>query len=107
MAGNKIKGLTIEIGGDTKKLQDSLKGVNSVIKTTQSSLKEVEKLLKLDPKNTELLSQKQKLLNQAVEQTEDKLKALKEASANANKALEEGTMTREQYDALQREIVKN
>lgn len=106
MAGNKIKGLTIEIGGDTKKLQDSLKGVNSVIKTTQSSLKEVEKLLKLDPKNTELLSQKQKLLNQAVEQTEDKLKALKEASANANKALEEGTMTREQYDALQREIVK-
>ena len=60
MAG-RIKGITVEIGGDTTKLQSALKGVNSQIKNTQSQLKDVEKLLKLDPGNTELLTQKQKL----------------------------------------------
>lgn len=61
MAG-RIKGITVEIGGDTTKLEQSLKSVNSTIKTTQSQLKDVNKLLKLDPSNTELLSQKQKNL---------------------------------------------
>lgn len=59
---NRIKGITVEIGGDTTKLSKALEGVNKNIKNTQSQLKDVEKLLKLDPKNTELLSQKQKLL---------------------------------------------
>ena len=53
---NRIKGITVEIGGDTTKLQNALKGVNSSIKTTQAELKDVEKLLKLDPGNTELLA---------------------------------------------------
>jgi hypothetical protein len=57
--GSRIKGITVEIGGDTTKLQSALKGVNSEIKNTQSQLKDVEKLLKLDPGNTELLAQKQ------------------------------------------------
>lgn len=60
MAG-RIKGITIEIGGDTTKLDKSLKDVDSTIRQTQSSLKDVNKLLKLDPKNTELLTQKQRL----------------------------------------------
>ena len=59
MAGSRIKGITVEIGGDTTKLQSALKGGNSEIKNTQSQLKDVEKLLKLDPGNTELLAQKQ------------------------------------------------
>ena len=59
MAGSRIKGITVEIGGDTTKLQSALKCVNSEIKNTQSQLKDVEKLLKLDPGNTELLAQKQ------------------------------------------------
>jgi hypothetical protein len=59
MARSRIKGITVEIGGDTTKLQSALKGVNSEIKNTQSQLKDVEKLLKLDPGNTELLAQKQ------------------------------------------------
>lgn len=59
MAGSRIKGITVEIGSDTTKLQTALKGVNSEIKNTQSQLKDVEKLLKLDPGNTELLAQKQ------------------------------------------------
>ena len=59
MTGSRIKGITVEIGGDTTKLQSALKGGNSEIKNTQSQLKDVEKLLKLDPGNTELLAQKQ------------------------------------------------
>ena len=51
---NNIKGITIEIGGDTTKLQNALKGVNGDLKSTKNELKEVEKGLKLDPKNTEL-----------------------------------------------------
>lgn len=102
---NRIKGITIELGGDTTKLDKALKNVNSTISSTKSQLRDVEKLLKLDPKNTELLKQKQDLLNNSIKATEDKLKTLKEASAQANKALEQGTMTKEQYDALQREIV--
>ena len=47
MAG-RIKGITVEIGGDTTGLDKALKGVNSTIKTTQSSLKDVNKLLKLE-----------------------------------------------------------
>ena len=53
---NRIKGITVEIGGDTTRLSKALEGVNKTIKTTQTQLKDVEKLLKLDPKNTELLS---------------------------------------------------
>lgn len=58
MAGRDIKGISVEIGGDTTKLTTALQGVNKEIKNTQSQLKDVEKLLKLDPSNTELLSQK-------------------------------------------------
>ena len=58
MAAGRIKGITVEIGGDTTKLQSALKGVNSEIKKTQSQLKDVEKLLKLDSGNTDLLAQK-------------------------------------------------
>ena len=80
MAGSRIKGITVEIGGDTTKLQSALKGVNSEIKNTQSQLKDVEKLLKLDPGNTELLAQKQKLLSSAVSETKEKLATLKTAA---------------------------
>jgi len=77
---NRIKGITVEIGGDTTKLQTALKGVNGEIKSTQSQLKDVEKLLKLDPSNTELLAQKQKLLADAVSETKEKLSTLKTAA---------------------------
>ena len=59
---NRIMGITVEIGGDTDKLQIALKCVNGQIKSTQQRLKDVDKLLKLDPGNTKLLAQKQKLL---------------------------------------------
>lgn len=106
MAANRIKGITIEIGGDTTKLQTALKGVNTEIRNTQSQLKDVEKLLKLDPGNTELLVQKHKLLGQAVEETKNKLETLKTAQQQADEALKNGTITKDQYDALQREIIE-
>ncbi|CUX40234.1 hypothetical protein BN3456_02052 [Clostridium sp. C105KSO13] len=78
---NRIKGITVEIGGDTTKLQTALKGVNSEVKNSQAQLKDVEKLLKLDPGNTELLDQKHKLLGDAVAETKTKLETLKTAAS--------------------------
>lgn len=66
MATSRIKGITIEIGGDTTILQTALKGVNTEIRNTQAQLKDVENLLKLDPGNTELLAQKHRLLGDAL-----------------------------------------
>lgn len=105
MAG-RIQGITVEIGGDTTKLQTALKGVNTEIRNTQSQLRDVEKLLKLDPGNTELLAQKHRLLGQAVDETRQKLETLKTAQRQADEALRNGTITQEQYDGLQREITE-
>ena len=105
MAG-RIKGITVEIGGDTTGLDKALKGVNTTIKTTQSSLKDVNKLLKLDPANTNLVTQKQKLLKDAVNATKEKLEALKTAQEQVRQQLEEGNLGQDKYDALQREIIE-
>ena len=106
MAGSRIKGITVEIGGDTTGLDKALKGVNSTIRTTQTTLKEVNKLLKFDPANTTLVTQKQKLLKDAISATKDKLEALKTAQDQAKQQLENGTLGQDKYDALQREIVE-
>lgn len=98
MASGRIKGITIEIGGDTSDLQKSLKGVDSQLKNTQNNLKDINKLLKLDPSNTELLTQKQKALEDAVGGTKDRLQQLKDAQSG----VAEGSA---QWDALQREII--
>lgn len=100
----RIKGLTIEIGGDTTQLSESLHDVNKSITSTQAQLKDVEKLLKLDPTNTEMLAQKQELLTQAISKTEEKLETLKDAAVQAEKQLGEGKISQEQFAALQREI---
>jgi TP901 family phage tail tape measure protein len=106
LAGGRIKGITIEIGGDTTKLEASLKSVNQEIKGTESKLKDINKLLKMDPGNTELLSQKYKTLQQEIKATKEKLDTLKEASKQADQALKDGTISKDQYDALQREIAE-
>lgn len=103
---SRIKGITIEIGGDTTGLDKALKGVNGTIRTTQNSLRDVNKLLKLDPKNTTLLSQKQKLLKESIGATKEKLEGLKEAQKQAKEQLDRGELGQDKYDALQREIVE-
>jgi phage-related minor tail protein len=105
MAGGRIRGITIELGGDTSKFVDAIKKADKSINETQKKLKDVNKLLKLDPGNTDLLRQKQETLAKAVEQTGEKSKALKAAL----KEMEAAGITdknREQYDALQRELVE-
>lgn len=102
---DRIKGITIEIGGDTTGLNKALGGVNKEIRNTQSQLKDVERLLKLDPSNTELLKQKQKLLAEAVGETKDKLETLKEAEKQAQNQFKEGKISEAQYNALKREII--
>ena len=106
MAGGRIKGLTVTIDGDTTGLSKALQNVNKEIKDTQSQLKDVDKLLKLDPTNTELLSQKQRLLGDAIGETRTKLDTLKTASEQATTALANGDITQAQFDALQREIIE-
>ncbi len=101
----KIKGITIEIGGDTTGLDKALSGTNKKINETQSELKQVDRLLKLDPTNTELLKQKQTLLAKSIDETANKLDTLKTAEAQVQKQFKEGKISEEQYRALQREIV--
>lgn len=102
--GNRIKGITIEIGGDTTGLDKALRSVNSSITKTQSALNDVNKLLKLDPSNTVLVAQKQQLLSQAVSQTSDKLEALESAQEQVTAAFQKGDIGQDKYQAFQREI---
>ena len=101
---SKIKGITIEIGGDTKPLEKALSGVNKTSRNLQSELREVEQLLKLDPGNTELLAQKMKLLQEQTSNTAEKLKKLEEAQEQVNQQFREGKINDQQYRAFNREI---
>lgn len=102
---DRIKGITIEIGGDTTALSKALSGVNKEINSTQKQLRDVERLLKLDPENVTLLEQKQRLLADSVEQTRQKLDSLKSAEKQVQQQFAQGKVSQAQYDALQREIV--
>lgn len=106
MASGSIKGITIEILGKTDGLVKSLGNVNKSLAETQKSLKTVNQALKLDPKNVETLKTKQELLSNAIKQTEEKLKLERKAAEEAAKALEEGTITKSQYDTMNAEIAK-
>lgn len=101
---SRIKGITVEIGGDTTGLDKALSGVDKEIKNTASNLKDVNKLLKFDPNNTVLLKQKHELLGKQIDSTKDRLKTLKQADKEAKKQLATGELGKEKYDALQREI---
>lgn len=98
MASKRIEGITIEIGGDTTELQTALRDVDKQLRTTQGNLKDIDKLLKFNPGNTELLSQKQRELKTAIKTTQDRLRELK--------SVQKDSLTPEQYDALQREIIE-
>lgn len=100
-----IKGITIEIGSDTKKFKSGLKDLNQSAKDLQRELTAVNKALKHDPKNTDLLRQKQELLTKSVSETKSKLESLKAAKEKADKDMANGTeVNQEQYRRLVREI---
>ena len=100
-----IKGITIEIGSDTKKFKSGLAELNKSAKDLQNELKYVNQALKHDPKNTDLLRQKQELLTKSVSETKSKLESLKAAKEKADKDMANGTeVNQEQYRRLVREI---
>lgn len=100
-----IKGITIEIGSDTKKFKSGLAELNKSAKDLQNELKYVNQALKHDPKNTDLLRQKQELLTKSVSETKSKLESLKAAKEKADKDMANGTeVNQEEYRRLVREI---
>ena len=100
-----IKGITVEIGGNASPLNKALNDVNKTSKSLQSELRTIDKLLKLDPTNVELLTQKQDVLSESIENTEEKLRRLKSAEDKVAQAFEDGKIDAEQYRAFQRNIV--
>lgn len=101
---SRIKGITIEIGGETKGLDKALSGLTKQATNTGKELKDVERLLKLNPGNTELIAQKQALLAKQVENTSDKLKTLKDSQEQVQQQFEKGEIGEEQYRAFSREL---
>ena len=106
MASKAIKGITVEIGGDTTKLGKAIDGAEKKSRSLQVELRQVEKLLQFDPTNTELLTQKQKILSDSVAETSKKLNTLKEAEKQVIAQFEKGEVSEEQVRALQREIIQ-
>ena len=106
MAGKTtIKGITVEIGGDTTKLGKALEGINQKSKNLSGELGQINRLLKFDPENTELLAQKQKVLADMIESTRAKLNTLKEAEKQVQEQFARGEVSAEQVRELQREII--
>ena len=106
MANKNIKGITIELDGNSTGLQKALKTVDSTSVKLNSELKEVNKLLKFDPSNTELVAQKQKLLTDSIENTSTKLDQLKSAQGQVEAQFKSGNIGEEQYRAFQREVAQ-
>lgn len=105
MAG-KIKGITIEINGDSTKLDKALKDVNAKGRDLNTQLKEINKSLKFNPGNAELIAQKQRVLAESIENTKKKLETLKTAQEQAKQAFERGEIGADAYEELQREVLK-
>lgn len=105
MASSRIKGITVEIGGNTTGLDKALQGINRTTSDLRGELTEVEKALKFNPENTELLAQKQELLAKQVENTKNKLNVLKEAQEQVEQTFANGDMEEEAYRAFQRELI--
>lgn len=105
MSSKNIKGITIEIGGDTTKLGKALENTEKQSKNLQTELKGVNTLLKYDPKNVTLIQQKQELLNKSIETTKNKLDTLKATQAQVQAQFDKGEITEEQYRDFQREII--
>lgn len=103
-SSRRIRGITVEIGGDTTKLDKALSGSNKVLGETQKALKDVERLLKMDPGNTELLEQKQRLLAQAAQATAEKMETLRQAAEGADDALQRGQAFQARYQPLREEL---
>lgn len=103
MAGN-IKGIKIEIDGDTQPLQKALKNVNKAATDATQELRQIDKALKFDTGNVTLLTQKQELLQKQVSTTKEKLETLRQAQSQVEQQFKSGNIGADQYRAFQREV---
>lgn len=101
---NGIRGITIEIGGDTRGLDSALRDVNQQSRDLQNELKQVERALRLDPGNIELVRQRQELLTESIQATSERLGVLRTAQAQVQAQFDRGDIGAEQYRAFQREL---
>lgn len=103
---DRIKGIVVEIGGNTEGLDKALKDVNDSGRKLQSELSDVQRLLRFNPDNVDLLAQRQTLLNAQIENTSEKLNRLKRVEAQVQGQLARGEIGQEQFRAFQREIIQ-
>lgn len=104
MAGN-IKGITLEIDGNTSKLTDALKKSEKAARDASKSVRDIEKALKFNPGNTELVAQQQRNLQKQIDATKEKLSVLRDSQEQVQKAFENGDLGADEYEAFQREII--
>lgn len=106
MAGARVRGITIEFGGDASGLNAALKQVNASARSCQSQLRDLNRVMKLDPTNLDLAKQKYNTLQQSISATKDKLKTLKDAESQLQSEMKNGGTEQQQKQlaALQREI---
>lgn len=105
MADKKIKGITIQIQGETTGLDKALGDINRKSKSLQSELVQVDRLLKLDPTNTELMAQKQKLLAEQVELSTQKVDALRQSQEQVDRMYQSGDIDDGQYRKFERDVI--
>jgi phage-related minor tail protein len=102
---DRLKGITVEIGGDTTDLSKALKGVSQESRSIQGELSDVQRLLRFNPDNVELLEQRQQLLNRQIENTSQRLNQLREAERQVQQQFQRGEIGEQQFRAFQREII--
>lgn len=105
MAGT-IKGITIEIDGNTTKFDRAIKDSNKEVNALNKELKNIDSSLKFNPGNVKLLGQKQELLKQKTQAAKEKLEALKAAQADVEKQFANGEIDQGQYNKFQQEVIK-
>ena len=106
MANNQVRGITVEIGGDTTKLGKALQSAETQSRSLQKELKQINTALKLDPSNVELAAQKQKVLKEQIEATKEKLDILKKAESEITRQFKAGQIGEEQFRAFKRELTQ-
>ena len=104
-AGNNIRGITLEINGETTRLENSLSTVNRQANSLQGELREVDRALRLDPSNITLLGQRNEILAQQVSNAREKLETLRQAQEQVERQFANGDIGAEQYRAFQRELI--
>lgn len=103
MAGN-IKGITIELQAKTSEVDEALRKINNETKNLDKELKKVNNALKFNSSSVELWRQKHDLLNAKLEQTNEKVKLLKDTLKKVDSG--EIEMSEEDVRSLKRELIE-